>query len=156
MFVLHLVIVWLLFIATAGRRVQSATQSSFGSCEATAGDCRKVHPTSSACLSVAGKLCCTIYWFGVEDCTNLKPNLAHFSFKIWHLMATILMIFLRVNYSKCHMHENEMHVGNWIMLYQNWRSITGSPSHHRLTCITAIKLLLLLLCFFLFFSLFLL
>jgi len=31
---------------------------------------------------------------------QLQSNLAHFSFKIWHLVATILMIFSRINLPK--------------------------------------------------------
>ena len=36
-------------------------------------------------------------WSGAEP--QPKSNLVHFSLKIWHLVATILMIFLRINWT---------------------------------------------------------
>ena len=35
-----------------------------------------------------------------------KANLMHFSLTIWHLMSTILLIFLKINWQQCRINEH--------------------------------------------------
>jgi len=58
--------------------------------------CIVCNPSSS---SMGLGECCESFCSGVRGRSPAKSNLMHFSLKIWHLVTTILIIFLRINWS---------------------------------------------------------
>ena len=45
---------------------------------------------------------------------QLKANLVHFSLKIWHLIAPILLLFLLINWQQCRINE---HTGQFLFYF---------------------------------------
>ena len=73
-----------------------------------------IHVRRIKCCSSISSVCCGFFTtYAVNSCGGVwgsKSNFVHFSFKIWHLVVTIFLIFLRINL------PNFSYLAHWVIL----------------------------------------